>query len=202
VSHTQRIKRISLLAGTLALYVVVLVLFQSSTQEANTQPARGAAERPSYPTPGNAEFVPGEVIVELEEDATQADLAALNRRADASTEANLPSSDVNLVDLPPDLSVKQAIQRYEASADVENAEPNFLLHPSEKPTGSPNGTPNDDYFDKLWGLHNTGQAIGGQAGTSDADVDGLEAWTTSTSTSTNQRSAQSATGAVVAVIDE
>jgi thermitase len=202
VSQTQTIKRTSLLAGTLALYLVVLMLFQGSTQEANTQPSRGAAERPTFPTPSETKYVPGELIVELEEDATQADLTTLFQRTDASTEKNLPSSDVNLVDLPPDLPVKEAVQRYEASADVEYAEPNFLNHPSGKPLRSGTGAPNDDYFDRLWGLNNVGQAIGGQTGTSDADVDGLEAWSTTTSTSTGQTGAQNTSGAVVAVINE
>ena len=109
---------------------------------------------------------------------------------------------MNLVDLPPNLPVKEAVQRYEASADVEYAEPIFLNHPSGKPLRSGTGAPNDDYFDRLWGLNNIGQAIGGQTGTSDADVDGLEAWSTTTSTSTSQTGAQNTSGAVVAVIDE
>jgi len=193
-------QRISLLAAALAASLVILIIFQSATQEAKTQTERGdaTAERPSFPAPSDGEYVPGEVIVGLEEDATQADLVALNRRTDASTEKNLPSSDVNLVELPRGLPVREAVQRYEASADVEYAEPNFLIDP----TGNPTGTPNDDYFDRLWGLHNIGQPIGGQAGTSDADVDALEAWNTSTNASTKQRDDQNATGAVVAVIDE
>jgi len=44
----------------------------------------------------------------------------------------------------------------------------------------------------LWGLHNTGQTIGGQAGTADADIDAPEAWNTLTGNP----------GTVVAVIDE
>jgi thermitase len=197
--RTQRIKRIGMLAGALALYLVIFVIFQSTTQEAKTQTERenAAAEKPSFPTPGDGEYVPGEVIVGLEEDATQADLTALNRRTDAETEENLPGSDVNLVDLPRDLPVQEAVRRYEASADVEYAEPNFLIHPTANPTGMPN----DYYFDRLWGLHNIGQPIGGQAGISDSDVDAPEVWSTSTSTSTKQRPGQNEKGAVVAVID-
>jgi hypothetical protein len=112
------------------------------------------------------------VIVGLEEDATQADLAAINRQTDARTEEDLPRSDVNLLDLPPDLGVGEAVRRYEASPDIEYAEPNFKIYPSV--------TPDDPGYVKLWGLDNTGQSIGGQAGTADADVDTPDAWNTAT----------------------
>ncbi len=36
--------------------------------------------------------------------------------------------------------------------------------------------PNDTYFGNQYGLHNTGQNIGGQVGTPDADIDAPEAW--------------------------
>jgi thermitase len=132
------------------------------------------------------EIISGEVIVGLEEDATQADLTALNRQTDATIEENLPRSDVNLVDLPRGLGVGEAAQRYEASPDVEYAEPNFKIYPY------PSVNPNDPSFGRLWGLNNTGQSIGGQAGTADADADAPEAWNTGTGTA----------GTVVAVIDE
>ncbi len=180
MSKTQRI---SLIAGALVATLVIFIVFQGATQEVKTQ-TEAAGEQPSFPAPADKEFVPGEVIVGLEESATQADLAALNRRTDAETEEDLPRSDVNLVDLPPELPVREAIQRYEASPDVEYAEPNFLIFPTR--------TPNDPHFSKLWGLHNTGQTIGGRAGTADADVDAPEAWDTSTGNLTT----------VVAVIDE
>jgi thermitase len=105
---------------------------------------------------------------------------ALNRRTDAHTEEDLPRSDVSVVDLPKDLTVREAIQRYEASPDVEYAEPDFLLEPT--------AYPNDPYFPRLYGLDNTGQT----GGITDADTDGLETWNTSTGSPTT----------VVAVIDE
>src|SRR5215211_7148687 len=162
-------QRFTLIIGALVATLIIFIVFQGATQEGETQTENQSttAEQPSFPAPGDREFVPGEVIVGLEEGATQADLAALNR-----------------VDLPPELPVGEAIQRYEASPDVEYAEPNFLIFPTR--------TPNDTHFSKLWGLHNTGQTIGGQAGTADADVDAPEAWDITTG---NQST-------VVAVIDE
>ena len=179
-------QRITLLAGALTAALVIFVVYEGATQEVETQTENQGAtgEQPSFPAPSDREFVPGEVIVGLEESATQADLAALNRRTGAETEEDLVRSDVNLVDLPPDVPVGEAVQRYEASPDVEYAEPNFLIFPTR--------TPNDPHFSKLWGLHNTGQTIGGRSGTADADIDAPEAWSITTRDPTT----------VVAVIDE
>jgi thermitase len=177
-------QRIGLIACALIAALVCFAAYGSSAQKVKTQTEAGAADQASFPAPEDGEIVPGEVIVGLEEDATQADLAALNRQTDAQTEENLPRSDVNLVDLPQDVGVGEAVQRYEASPAVEYAEPNFKIFPS--------ATPNDPSFNKLWGLNNTAQSIGGQAGTADADADAPKAWNTMTGTA----------GTVVAVIDE
>jgi subtilisin family serine protease len=172
----------SLLAGTLAAFLLVFIVLQGATREVDTQTeSEVAAEQPTYPPPGDEQFARDQIIVSLEEEATQADLAALNRRTDAETEEDLPRSDVNVVDLPNGLPVGEAVQRYEASPDVEYAEPDFVLQPAQ-------ASPNDPYYSRLYGLENTGQTDG----TTDADVDAKEAWGTTTGTP----------GTVVAVIDE
>src|SRR5215212_8194160 len=176
-------QRIGLIACALIAALVCFAAYGSSAQKVKTQTEAGA-DHASFPAPEDGEIVPGEVIVGLEEDATQADLAALNRQTDAQTEEDLPRSDVNLVDLPQDVGVGEAVQRYEASPAVEYAEPNFTIFPS--------ATPNDPSFNKLWGLNNTAQSIGGQARTAAADADAPKAWNTMTGTA----------GTVVAVIDE
>ncbi len=176
-------QRVSLLAAVLTATLLVFVVLQGATQEVETQTdnrAGSSAEQPSFPTPSDEEFARGQIIVELEEGATQADLVALNQRNDARTEENLPRSDVNVVDLPSDLAVGEAVQRYEASPDVEYAEPDYLLQPA--------ASPNDPYLSRLYALNNNGQT----GGMSDADVDANEAWSTTTGSPTT----------VVAVIDE
>ena len=113
-------------------------------------------------------FAPGEVIVVLEQPASPADLRDLNRENDATVEEDLPRSDVNVVDLPRDLSVTEAVRAYEESPDVAYAEPNYKLHPS--------AAPNDPSYRDLWGLNNAGQT----GGTPDADSDAPEAWDATT----------------------
>ncbi len=84
--------------------------------------------------------------------------------------------------MPSDLPVEEAVETYEASPDVEYAEPDYILKPSQTTSA------NDSDYPKLYGLNNTGQT----GGTADADVDAPEAWNATTGD----------TGTVVAVIDE
>ena len=50
------------------------------------------------------------------------------------------------------------------ASGVQYFEPDFVINPT--------ATPNDPNFNRLWGLHNTGQT----GGVDDADIDALEAW--------------------------
>ena len=68
------------------------------------------------------------------------------------------------VQVLPDESVDDAIERWEAVAGVLWAEPDYMV--------SIAGIPNDPDFAKLWGMDNTGQT-GGKV---DADIDAPEAW--------------------------
>jgi subtilisin family serine protease len=81
-------------------------------------------------------------------------------------------------------STAQTINELNRDPRVAYAEPNFILHAADV-------FPNDQFFSRLWGLHNTGQNVNFTAGTPDADIDAPEAWSVSTGSS----------GVVVAVID-
>ena len=123
------IQRISLLAGVLAATVVCFIVFQSATQEVETQTeGDSGTAQPTYSAPSDEEFAAGRIIVSLEEDAAQANLAAINGRNDARTEEALPASDVSVVDLPRDLPVREAVERYEASRAyrVDQERPSLL----------------------------------------------------------------------------
>ena len=178
-----------MMVGMLAAILVVFLVVQSSVQDAETEPqgrlTPATGEEPTYPAVEGRKFETGEIIVKIEEEATPADLRELNQENSARTEEDLPRSDVNLVDLPPDLTVREAVNVYEQSPDVEYAQPNYLLYPTK--------TTNDTYNARyLYGLNNTGQTINGTVGTPDADIDAPEAWDTTTGSQNT----------VVAVIDE
>ena len=109
------VQRISLLAGVLAASVICFIVLQSATQEVETQTEGDGGSgnaQPTYSAPSEEEFAAGRIIVNLEEEATQADLVAINSRNDASIEEDLPASDLSVVDLPRDLPVQEAVERY------------------------------------------------------------------------------------------
>ena len=70
------------------------------------------------------------------------------------------------VELPEGVSVKEAVQSYMVDPNVEYAEPNYIRTPMAE-------IPFDTYFADQWALNNTGQFAGG---TEDADIDAPEAW--------------------------
>jgi subtilisin family serine protease len=172
-------QRVSLAAGTLAAILLLFIFVESTTQVAKTQ-NQASSEGPTYQEGAQRQFAPGEIIVTLDQSASQSDLTQLNQQNDASTEEDLPQSKVNVVDLPSNLTVSEGIQAYEDSPDVAYAEPNFKLYPT--------AAPNDPYFSRMWALNNTGQT----GGTIDADIDAAEQWNTNTGSPST----------VVAVIDE
>lgn len=90
---------------------------------------------------------------------------------------------LQVVDLPEDLSVSEAVEAYRQDPAVLYAEPNYYCYPDK--------IPDDLDFPDLWGLRNTGQTIGGQTGTAGADIAAPGAWDITTGSK----------GVVVAVID-
>ena len=87
--------------------------------------------------------------------------------------------DINLKDNDPEerlavvsgVVTKEILEMLESDPRVEFAEPNYIV--------SIYLTPNDPRFGQLWGLHNTGQT----GGTPDSDIDAVEAWDTTTGSS-------------------
>lgn len=90
---------------------------------------------------------------------------------------------VRQLKLPAGMTVEQALELYRDDPNVEYAEPDYYLYAT--------AVPDDPYFDRLWGLHNTGQDVNGTSGVQDADIDAVEAWDIATGSSS----------VVVAVID-
>jgi hypothetical protein len=95
-------QRTWLLAGVLVATFIGYLATQSSVQEAETQTENAgseAQEEPTYTEGSQSRFVSDRLIVKLEEDATRTDLERINEQNDASTEEDLPRSQVNVVDL-------------------------------------------------------------------------------------------------------
>ncbi len=175
-------QRAWLLAAVLISTLVGYFVTQSSVQEAETQdrPGNSSERGPSFPTSNEEEFAPDRILVKLKEGAPEAALDALNRQNNAGIDRRIPRTRVDVVRLPRELPVQAAVRRYEANPNVEYAEPDFILRPSQT-------TANDTRYPELYGLNNTGQT----GGTPDADIDAPQTWETTTGDA----------GTVVAVID-
>jgi subtilisin family serine protease len=129
-----------------------------------------------------AQAVPGELIVGFAEGVSDADRRALLRRIGGVEKRRFGRIRSALVALPP--SRRDAVLAdLRGDPLVRYAEPNYVLETA--------AVPDDPFFDRLWGLNNTGQSVNGWPGTPDADADVDAAWAVTTGDP----------GVVVAVID-
>ena len=121
-------------------------------------------ERPSY--------APGELLVKHKSSVRAAATQYYRTQWDISALRTFRVTGVQHVKLPSGMTVEAALEIYLDDPDVEYAEPNYYRRASV--------IPDDTNFNRLWGLHNTGQSVNG---TIDADIDAPEAWDITTGNS-------------------
>ena len=115
----------------------------------------------------------GELLVKFKSDVVTASSQKVHKAVGSSvvkTYKLVPN--LELVTLPKDLSVQEAIQNFMSDPNVEYAEPNYALCASK--------VPNDPYFRNQWALDNDGTYAGGTAG---ADIKAPSAWDITTGSS-------------------
>jgi hypothetical protein len=78
-------------------------------------------------SPDKPAFIPGRILVKVEEEAPADAIRDANRENGGRLEEKIPHSDLSVIDIPGGVSVAEAVERYEASAEVEYAEPDYLL---------------------------------------------------------------------------
>ncbi len=124
---------------------------------------RGKATYPAQGQPSVAES--DRIIVKFRGHTDQAVRASIRRQEGLERVRDLAliGAEVSKVN---GRSVTEAVRSLNRRPDVEYAEPDYTRRPS--------GYADEPYFDQLWGLHNTGQTIGGYAGTSDVDTNALQ----------------------------
>jgi thermitase len=130
-----------------------------------TQPGKALSE--TKRETGNADFAPDRILVKAKEGASTNAVGTVNRKNKARTKKKIPRNRLSVVELPGDLPVEEAVERYEASPDIEYAEPDYKVRPAQSLP-----TPNDPRYREIYSLDNIGQ----NGGTVDADVDAPEAW--------------------------
>lgn len=114
------------------------------------------------------EFKPNEVIVKFRPTVTRTSRESLKSRYNLRTAKKLPITGAELLTVENGARLEEVLNNLKKQPGVEYAQPNYLYYPRE--------IPNDEYFNQLWGLNNTGQTIQGQPGILDIDIDVPEAW--------------------------
>jgi subtilase family protein/fervidolysin-like protein len=122
---------------------------------------------PAAPAPKPASAAPGEILVGFRNGVSTAEQNKILAKIGAKEKRNFKRIRGALLDLKPD-KVQHALDQLRADDRVRYAEPNELIHLD--------ALPNDPFFNRLWGLNNTGQTVQGLTGSPDADIDAPEAW--------------------------
>ena len=131
-------------------------------------------EAPGLGAGGDAQFVPNEVLVQFVRGAGEADQAEARRRVGGRPEEVILAAadredgkgDLELMALPPGLSVANAMARLHSHAAVEFAEPNWVYY--HQATSNDPGYTNGS----LWGMYGGGTSPANQFGSQAG-----EAWT-------------------------
>lgn len=115
----------------------------------------------------SSEFAPGQLIVKVKAGIADDSINSIKSLLSVSATKSLGITGAEVWQLK-EIDVASAIEAYAKDSRFAYFEPNFKVSAAV--------TPNDPSFSQLWGLNNTGQTIGGQVGTPDADIDAPEAW--------------------------
>ncbi|MCL0042741.1 S8 family serine peptidase, partial [Thermodesulfovibrionales bacterium] len=118
-------------------------------------------------------YVPGEILVKRKDWADEFSIQQMHLRKGAKVvntfyATHRKERTIQRVRLREGQTVEEALRQYRRNPLVAHAQPNYLFRMQT--------IPDDTRFSELWGLHNTGQAVGGVSGIYDADIDAPEAW--------------------------
>jgi subtilisin family serine protease len=98
----------------------------------------------------------------------QADRGQLAAAANLESSEALDNDGLAVVKVEEGEEPARALERLRSEPSVEFAEPDYKVEPAAFSV--------DPYADRLWGMENTGQTIGGQSGTSNIDTNAPQAW--------------------------
>jgi subtilisin family serine protease len=180
---THKLHRIATrLKAPLAL-IILLTIFMAPQRSASTQ--EPVIQLPGDPVkPMQTVMINGYEAVANEAIVRFSDANVLQLETFVNNAISMVSASENHAILPGlnmyhfrsnTMSTEELVKTLSQTPGVLYAEPNWIQKIQL--------TPNDPNFGQLWGLNNTGQTVGGVAGTSDADIDAPEAWDISTGSS-------------------
>jgi subtilisin family serine protease len=160
--HALSVTRGLFAALTLILFTLAPLTAQA---QSNELPSVGLAPHAS------GGYVPDAVIVKFRPSANASNKARARGLVNAVANRQFKIvRGLEKLKLKKGQSVNQAVNRLKKLPFVEYAEPDYLV---QKAT-------NDEFYGLVYAIENTGQDIRGVAGTPDADMDVLEAWTIQT----------------------
>ena len=105
-----------------------------------------------------AKYKEGEILIKFKPFVSASRRNKIHAKYSSQVVKEFKPQRIHLVKLMPGLPIEEAVSAYSSDADVEYAEPNYIV--------TALNVPNDPSFSSLWGLHNTGQT----GGTSGADI--------------------------------
>ncbi len=114
--------------------------------------------------PPQPEIIPGEVIIKYKPTVSMMATTTIAGELGLTSVKGISRLRAVVYKIPAGKTLEQILRECQNRPEIEYAEPNYRLYALD--------IPNDPDFNKLWGLHNTGQT-GGQV---DADIDAPEAW--------------------------
>ena len=117
--------------------------------------------------PSQPNRVPGQILVKFKDSAPQAFVNTELKRQNGKVVDQISRIGTLVVEVP-DQALDRVIEALSRNPNVEYAEENSIATALDFPVDAPNDT---SYALLQWGLENTGQVIGGQMGTPDADID-------------------------------
>lgn len=133
---------------------------------------------------GNVESVPGEVIVKFKPSVSAKNFfkSIAGRNFFHKREIKLSGQTLSVIAVSAEKSLQAQLDFLKNNADVLYAEPNFIYRAAVMPKENFQKTPlyispNDQYFDQLWGLKNTGMNVpDSKSGVAGVDINALLAW--------------------------
>lgn len=161
---------------------VLTELQNSSLQTSDKLVFKNTEDEKLYET---AEFLEQHTLISLE------NLLPANMPGRAKINSNLPAHVKNtyVVQVENAGQLSSAINKLRLNPQIKVAEPDYIGHgsgiliDSSKNLYDTSLPVDDDYFNSQWGLYNTGQVIGGIAGTPGEDINIIPGWEITTGSS-------------------
>jgi thermitase len=128
-------------------------------------------------------YAPDRILIKFRAGTAESLKASIHGLHGGKVKQIIKGIDVQVVEVPAD-KVKEKIKAYKGEANVEYAEPDYVVSADPLIGLATLTNPNDYFFYDQWALNNTGQSVPGVTdppgqgtpGTTDADIDALEAW--------------------------